>query len=283
MKLVIDCGSTKADLACVDDFGGPVRYRQVKGINVALCATSDDVISYFMLLPWVAEADEVYFYGAGCRPGEVARRTAVAIGMSSRARVIETHSDMLGAARAVLGHTPGVAAILGTGSNTCRYDGKAIIDNIPSLGYVLGDEGSANDLGKRLIRGLFKRQITGLISERFAEAYPEVNVEYLIEQVYRRPGANAWLGQLARFLSSNIDLPEARHIVEESFESFIRLNVLPYGETVFREPIGFVGSVASEFLPQLRAVSERAGLSVGTVLRRPIDGLARYHSGDIDG
>lgn len=280
MKLIIDCGSTKADLACVSYDLIP-RYRQAKGINVALCASTDDVINYFMLLPWVSEASEIYFYGAGCRPGQIGQRTATAIAMASRARVVEAHSDMLGAARAVLGHSAGVTCILGTGSNSCLFNGMEITDNIPSLGYVLGDEGSSNDLGRRLLSDMYKRQLSEEFCSRFAENYPAVNVETVIENVYRRPGANAWLGQMARFLSANIDLEDSQRIVTDALDSFVRRNVLPYGSKALEEPIGFVGSVACEFRPQLEAVMAAHGLSIGHVLRRPVDGLVGYHSAGI--
>ncbi len=277
MKLIIDCGATKADLLRIED-DSTFRTCQVKGINVALCPNTDDLISYFLLMPWLGEASEIYFYGAGCRPGIIGQRTASAIGMSSRARVIETRSDMLGAARAVLGRSSGVACILGTGSNSCRFDGKEITDNIPSLGYVLGDEGSANHMGRLLISGIFKRQFSEDTRRLFHDTFPDLDVEAVIENVYRRPGANSWLGQMAKFLSANINREEVREIVKLSLNDFITKNILPYGEDVHNCQIGFVGSVAYEFRELLEEIMTNYRLSPGTVIRRPIDGLKTYHS-----
>lgn len=275
MKILIaDSGSTKTDWALVE--GGGVRRAVTAGLNPVHLGTGEieAVLRAEFSLPQGGLA-AVFFYGAGCLPAfcgameEVLRRVFGA----ERTHVA---SDLSGAARALLGRRPGVACILGTGSNSALWDGERITANVPPLGYILGDEGSGADLGKRLVAARLKGLLPAGVAEAFDRRYPMAAAE-IIEAVYRRPGAGRFLAGFAPFLSEHLDLPAARALVEAAFTDFVERNLLQYTD-LRRLPIAFTGSVAEAFEEPLRAVLGRHGLTADRIERAPIDGLVAYHT-----
>ena len=190
---------------------------------------------------------------------------------------------MLGATRGLLGHEKGVACILGTGSNSCLYDGEQIIKNVPSLGFILGDEGSAATLGKRLVSDLLKNQLGDDLKERFLSQYA-INQADVIEHVYRQPFPNRWLANLTRFCAENIDDPRIHDLVYDHFAQFVKRNISQYYTTEEQKqsmPVGFVGSIAFYYRPVLEQVMSDYGFRVGQILQDPIPGLVEYHRGDV--
>ena len=276
MKLVIDCGSTKADLVIMHDDGVPLVNDTIAGVNVALCSP-EGMADYFRSVPGIKGCRDIFFYGAGCIPGEISDSVVQAIHSISPFSRVEAQSDMLGAARALFGHEPGIACILGTGSASCLYDGSSVVGNVPSLGYVLGDEGSGNYMGRRLISDYFKGCLPESLASAFRMRYPELDVREVITKVYRAPGANAWLAQFVPFLADNIADSAAAAIVEESIDTFVIRNILPYRRHTDTADVRFVGSVAQVFESQLRDCLANYGFSLGHILPRPIGGLADYH------
>ena len=276
MILTADGGSTKCDWALADDEG--VRYLSTRGLNPFAC--DDETIARILdseLLSCLdaARVEAVYFYGAGCI-FDGAERTARALGARFAGAHIEVESDMAGAARALYGNGSGIAAILGTGSNSCLYDGRRIVHNVPPLGYILGDEGSGAVLGRTLVGDVLKRQLPSDICDEF-HSRTGLDRLTIINNVYRQPGANKFLASLVPFLSENISRPEIRNLVLGSFVSFFRRNVRSYAghESI---PCGFVGSVAYYFADVLREAAAVSGCKVGTILKAPMDGLIKYHS-----
>jgi N-acetylglucosamine kinase-like BadF-type ATPase len=189
---------------------------------------------------------------------------------------IEVASDMLGAARAICGHKPGIACILGTGSNSCSYDGERIVDNVSPLGFILGDEGSGAVLGKMLVADVLKRQLPETIIRRFHNKY-QLTAAEIIDRVYRQKLPNRFLASFVPFLSENIEEPSVRALVKSSFRLFIRRNVLQYKDADLL-PIGFVGSVAFYFRTPLQEVMKEEGLHLGNIIQAPSEGLVRYHA-----
>lgn len=269
LTLIVDSGSTKADWALTD--GHACSRRQSVGINPFML--DDDAVRQVVLTAF-PEAHEreavtaVRFYGAGCRDAQTARMNTLLEGCFPGASVMVA-SDLLAAAKAVCGRRPGIACILGTGANSCRYDGENITDNVPPLGYILGDEGSGAVLGRRLLGDVFKRRLSPELCKRFHEEHP-LSVNDVIERVYRGTSPNRFLAQFTTFLKKHEDEPEIDALLNEEFTRFFVRNVGAYGRTL---PVGFVGSVAYFFSRQLTACAGSLGYSISDIIRAPFERL----------
>lgn len=288
MILIADSGSTKVHW-CLMAANGHTAEFITDGIN-PLFQTSDAMRNSIcnQLLPqmasmlWAGTVSHVFFYGAGCTPEKSPFVEKAIESVFKKAKVFVA-SDMLGATRGLLGHEKGVACILGTGSNSCLYDGEQIIKNVPSLGFILGDEGSAATLGKRLVSDLLKNQLGDDLKERFLSQYA-INQADVIEHVYRQPFPNRWLANLARFCAENIDDPRIHDLVYDHFAQFVKRNISQYYTTEEQKqsmPVGFVGSIAFYYRPVLEQVMSDYGFRVGQILQDPIPGLVEYHRGDV--
>lgn len=285
MVLLADSGSTKVHW-CLVTASGQCSDVITDGIN-PLFQTSDAMRNSIsnQLLPkiapllWAGTLTHVFFYGAGCTPEKKVYVQKALEAVFKKAEVFVA-SDMLGAARGLLGHQAGVACILGTGSGSCYYDGENIEWCVPSLGYILGDEGSAAVLGKRLVGDLLKNQLDPApagneksLKELFFEEY-QTSMADIIEKVYRQPFPNRFLAKLSRFCADHIDDPRIHALVYDHFVQFIRRNLVQYKSDA---PIGFVGSIAYYYKPVLEEAMRAEGLPLGTILQDPIEGLKAYH------
>ena len=279
MILIADSGSTKTDWCLMRDSDTPLVI-QTQGINPYHQA--QEAIGLVLaeeLLPqlkgYVKEQPlKIIFYGAGCANDNACQRVEDAIHKVLGYTDITIHSDLLGAARALCGHEEGIACVLGTGSNSCLYDGEKIVANVPALGYILGDEGSSAVLGRRLVGDCLKNQLPEAIRDEFLVEYG-LTQEIILEKVYREPLANRFLASLTPFLSKYREVPEVRRLLVESFVDFFVRNVKQYRRPWL--PIHFVGSVANAFSSELKEAAESLGMELGTILKSPIEGLARYH------
>lgn len=281
MILIADSGSTKTDWAVLGAPGGSSVRIATQGIN-PLLFTDDQIDGVFRqeLLPRLDEAgvpasevSEVAFYGAGCTPQQSPR---VAMLLSTLFPSAETfaESDLLGAARAVLGREQGIACILGTGANSCVYDGARITAHIPPLGYVLGDEGSGAVLGRNFLNGILKGWLPATLRDEF---FAESGQSYddIIQRVYRQPLANRYLATIVPFIHQRIDEPSLRQLVADNFEAFFRYNVLRYATPLRR--MACVGGMAAPFQTILSEVASRHDFELVRVMRSPIEGLMTFH------
>ena len=291
MILIADSGSTKTDWAIVTGASQPVVLN-TQGINpvhqsreeivrilreefVSLMASNPEVQklrSSAILTPQFPLA--VYFYGSGIRPEMETLMTVLLRETFPQAQIVEAHSDLLGAARALCGRNEGIASILGTGANSCLYDGKAIVEHTPALGYILGDEGSGAVLGKRFIHDLYGGILSDNIRETF-ENETKLTLAEIIKRVYRQPLANRFLASLSEFITNHLDDSEVRGVVVQNFIDFLRYHISPYCRQDL--PVSFVGSVAWYYKDELHEAAERLGYKLGTVLKTPLAGLIRYH------
>ena len=291
MLLIADSGSTKTDWAIVTGASQPVVLN-TQGINpvhqsreeivrilreefVSLMASNPEVQklrSSAILTPEFPLA--VYFYGSGIRPEMESLMTVLLSETFPQAQTIEAHSDLLGAARALCGRNEGIASILGTGANSCLYDGRTIVKHTPALGYILGDEGSGAVLGKRFIHDLYGGILSDKIRETF-ETETKLNLAEIIKRVYRQPLANRFLASLSEFITNHLDDPEVRGVVVQNLVDFLRYHISPYDRQDL--PVSFVGSIAWHYQDELREAAERLGFKLGTVLKTPLAGLIRYH------
>ena len=277
MRLIADSGSTKTDWCLMD--GSTVMKRiKTKGINPFF--ETEKEIEYELsnaLVPKIprgSKIDAIHFFGAGCTPEKspiLAR--ALMMQVSDEARV-EVRSDMVGAARALCGNEPGIVCILGTGSNSCEYDGKNIVKNVSPLGFILGDEGSGAVLGKILVGDLLKNQLGEELKEKFLTQYKLTTAE-IIDRVYRQPFPNRFLASLQPFMEENLDNEAIFYLVMEAFSHFIARNVMQYDYQHL--PVHFTGSVAYAYRKVLEKSAELTGIQLGIITNSPMEGLIKYY------
>lgn len=276
MKLIADSGATKTQWALVDDTAcsAPLVFT-TGGINPAVMTENvlESTLTEALSGIRAHSVSEVRFYGAGCLP-EICPAVENVIAGITGATDVEVASDMLGAARALFGRAPGIAAILGTGSNSCSYDGKNIVANTPPLGYVLGDEGSGARLGIALLNGVLKGYLPRALCRRFADA-TGLDKSAVIERVYRRQAANAFLASLVPFIADNIADPSIDGLVRNEFRLFFERNIISAYPSGL--PVGFVGSIAVVFERQLRLTAESLGVEIGCIVRHPLPLMIEFH------
>ena len=280
MILIADSGSTKTDW-CVVENGQPIQQISTKGINPFF--QSEEEISNEIatsLLPQLKTnaLDAVYFYGAGCGfPDKIAMVHRAITKHLQIKREVDVNTDMLAVAHGLCQHEAGIACIMGTGSNSCYYDGKQIVSNVSPLGFILGDEGSGAVLGKLLVGDILKNQMTPELKEKFLKQFSLTPAD-IIDRVYRKPFPNRFLASLSPFLAQNIDEPCIHALVLGSFKSFLKRNVMQY-ENFRNSKVHFIGSVAFYYKTILAEAAQEMNIQLGTIIKSPMEGLIKYHSG----
>ena len=280
MILIADSGSTKTDW-CVVENGQPIQQISTKGINPFF--QSEEEISNEIatsLLPQLKTnaLDAVYFYSAGCGfPDKIAMVHSAITKHLQIKREVEVNTDMLAVAHGLCQHEAGIACIMGTGSNSCYYDGKQIVSNVSPLGFILGDEGSGAVLGKLLVGDILKNQMTPELKEKFLKQFGLTPAD-IIDHVYRKPFPNRFLASLSPFLAQNIDEPCIHALVLGSFKSFLKRNVMQY-ENFRNSKVHFIGSVAFYYKTILAEAAQEMNIQLGTIIKSPMEGLIKYHSG----
>ena len=223
-----------------------------------------------------AEPDEVFFYGTGCSNTDNIRLVKKAINKVFAGAVVTVNHDLMAAARALCGNEKGVACILGTGSNSCYFNGKKIIKNSPGLGYVLGDEGSGAYLGKKVVQYFLYNTFDADLMDRFKAKF-NTNSSEILSAVYKKPLPNRYLASFAIFLAENRGHYMIENIIEDGFNDFFFNHIYKYRES-WTLPIHFTGSIAFGFKDVLKEMCNTYELQLGKVLKRPMDGLIKYHS-----
>ena len=274
-KLIAEAGSTKIEWTLLID-GQPRRLGPTPGINPVIADDNCLRQGLGAVVPVLGGVvpDEVYYYGAGCVPAQCPR-VASMLSQITGAQHIEVHSDLLAAARGLLGDEKGIICILGTGSNSGYYDGSEITFSVPSMGFILGDEGSGAVLGARLVGDVFKNVVPPELCEDFRRE-TQLTLEDVMENTYRRPAPNRFLASLVPFLRTHIDHPYVRHLVTVELCRFLDRNVTKY-KGYEGMPLAFTGSVAASFEPQLRRAATVIGCTVGFIEASPLEGLIKYH------
>lgn len=276
MILIADSGSTKTEWRVAEN-GKSIQRIMTRGINPYF--QSEEEIEQeisAVLLPELRTVDfeALYFYGAGCLPEKVSI-IQQALGRHLNAKKIEVNSDMLGAAHGLSGRNPGIVCILGTGSNSCFYDGEKIVQNVSPLGFILGDEGSGAVLGKLLVGSILKNQMPEGLKEKFLKQF-ELTPAMIIERVYRKPFPNRFLASLSPFLLQNIHIPEVKSLVLNAFKDFLNKNVKQYDYQ--NNKVHFVGSIAFYYKSLLEEALRECGMQAGEIVQSPMDGLINYYS-----
>jgi N-acetylglucosamine kinase-like BadF-type ATPase len=276
MMLIADSGSTKTEWREVKD-GIAGRSYISSGMNpfFTSCQEMKRLLSTEMPGLNVAGVHRIFFYGTGVSNPTKAEILREAMTSCFGTAELFIGSDLLGAARSLCMNEPGIACIIGTGSNSCYYDGREIASNVPPLGYILGDEGGGAVIGRKLVSSVLKKQLSGDTIEKFFRAYP-LTPSDILENVYNMPFPNRFLGQFAIFIADNIDIPELRSIITSSFDEFIVRNVLSYPEAR-KYKVHFTGSIAYHFRPFLEELLMKYQLEPGIFTISPMDNLVRFH------
>ena len=275
--LIADSGSTKTDWVLCN---GSIIVKRIKtqGLNPTI-QSSDEILA--VLKAELADnidttaPQKIFFYGAGCAYETANNRMKQALEAIFTTKEIEIYSDLLASARALCGHEDGIACILGTGSNSCLYDGKNIIDNTPSMGYILGDEGSGAHLGRQLVSDCVKKQLPKAIREKFMQEY-NLDVATILERVYHTPLPIRWLASLTPFIQENKKNAEVHTMLKHCFTQFFQRNVMVYRRSW--HPIHISGGIGMNFSEEIRETAESLGLSVGNIVESPMEGLIKFHS-----
>lgn len=275
--LIADSGATKCEW-CLVKKNGRKKVIFTQGISpYFLNATQIEAIIRNELIPTLKDTDidAVYFYGTGCANPDNAKLVTKAIKMVFKQSDVHVTHDLMAAARSLFGDNKGVACILGTGSNSCFFNGKKIVKNSPGLGYVLGDEGSGAYLGKKVLQYYLYNTFDEELSYKFSIKY-KVAVTDVLEAVYKKPFPNRYLATYTLFLSENRGHYMIENIIEDGLNDFFFTHLCKYGES-WKYPISFVGGVAYGFRDVLIELCEGYEFELGTILKNPMEGLVKYH------
>ncbi|MCW3084374.1 MAG: hypothetical protein JWP12_1740 [Bacteroidetes bacterium] len=283
MILIADSGSTKTDWRLIDEHQ-KIHQCATQGINPYFQTSvqiSEIIRSELFLQPALnipTQELQVFFYGAGCRVEDKKQIVRLALEENFPDAVIEINTDILGAAHALCGHHAGIAAILGTGANTCYYDGEKITENRTSTGYILGDEGSGAHIGKTFIQAFLNDELPAELSKRFYDRF-KLSKDEIIDAVYRQPMPNRFLASFSKFIYQNLKEQFVIDLVSNCFNQFFEKHICRYPR--YKEvKLSCVGSVAFYYSNILRSVAENHGVNIETIIETPIAGLTLYHLED---
>lgn len=283
MLLIVDSGSTKTDWCFVDSAS---IYKIVKTDGINPVVQTEEIILNILqkqLLPQInltnldiTHINSIAFYGAGCISAKKLLLASILNDFfNCKNGDIDVESDLLGAARALCGNNAGIACILGTGSNSCIYDGTNIIQNTPALGYILGDEGSGAVLGKLFINAVLKGLLPNEICHSFFKD-SKLDKESIISKVYKVPMANKFLASLSKYIVKNIKHKEVENLVVQNFSDFIEKNIMAYDSKY--KTINCIGSIGFYYQKQLQMAAERHGYKTGLIIKSPLEALIKYHT-----
>lgn len=277
MILIADSGSTKTHW-CLLHHNATLRSVVTPGINPVLQDDADiDSVLSEKLIPALgdlaAHVHSVWFYGAGVILQQQPRMQRLLAVHFTHAD-IHVATDLLGAARALFILEEGIACILGTGSNSGCYDGNELVENVPPLGFILGDEGSGAVMGKRFLGNLYKGLLPEALRDDFEQTL-QLDMAEVIRRVYRSPMPNRFLASFAPYIAAHLDCTPLHEMVVEHFRLFFQRNVAAYDRPDL--PVGVVGSIAHHFRPALEEAAHAEGFSLKCIMQSPIEGLAEYH------
>ena len=278
MIIIAESGSTKTDWIVVKN-GRKESTITTLGFNPnyfnpQVLENSVDEVSGGLI---ASEVSQVFFYGSGCSSAQSKKIVTTAILKTFPQAMVEVHSDLFGAARALFGHGKGIAAILGTGSSSCLFDNGKITETVPSLGYLFADEGSGFHIGKKLIKAAFNRDFPVHLQKQFDEEYsPELSS--FLAKVFSDQKPNSAIAAFAPFAVKNRHEPFISHLVRSAFDEFFTENIIKY-TNYHNYKLGFAGSVAFLFKEDLEFVARKFDMEIGNIIKNPIEALVKFHLG----
>lgn len=277
VKLIADSGSTKTEW-CILKNTKKTLFTTVGMSPYFVNAQQIEQIILAEVFPFLKKnlVTEVYFYGTGCKnPANIKMFKNVFTKLFPGASVV-VDNDLSGAAKALCGHEKGIACILGTGSNSCYYNGKKIVKNSPGLGFILGDEGSGAYLGKKVVQHYLYNIFDADLRARFDAKFVTTETE-IIESVYKKPLPNRYLASFAIFLAENRGHYMIENIIEDGINDFFYTHIISYRESE-KLPVHFTGGIAFGFKEVVKELCMNYGFQPGVILRSPMEGLIKYHS-----
>lgn len=279
MKIIADCGATKSEWRVLHS-DGSVSNLTAQGINASAMSAESIIRIISDIKEQISATDtsdaEIYLYMAGLPSEELKASITATFSQGFNVSSIEFHSDLTAAARAVCGHKPGIAAILGTGSNSCQFDGEKVVKQVYSGGFILGDEGGAATLGRLFISDFIKGLVPSEIAEDFKSRFPS-DYGSIVASIYKSAGSpSGYLGSLASFIMEHYGHPYTKELVDGNFRAFFRRCIKQYDTDT--NSIGIVGGFGYNLQEIINNIAEEEGLSISVYLRDPIDGLIEYHS-----
>jgi N-acetylglucosamine kinase-like BadF-type ATPase len=280
MIIIADSGGSKIDWRFLKA-NGTIDQANSQGFNPYYQPIEhlQKIIKESLLGKITEPVQKIFFYGTGVSSEKNQQLIQAAFAEHFKAAVIEIGWDLLAAARALCGQEPGIACILGTGSNSCSYNGKEIVGNVANLGWILADEGSGTSLGKQIVFDYFRNNMPKPLADQFHARFPWTREEVL-EKVYQQEKPGAFLASFAKFIFQHLKEPYCYQLVYSSFSSFYENNVMKY-ENYKSLKVHFTGSIAFYFSDVLRQVANDKGITVKNILEGPIAGLTLYHQKDL--
>jgi N-acetylglucosamine kinase-like BadF-type ATPase len=283
MILIADGGSTKADWIALNTNKEEAFRVRTLGLNPAIVPheeLSNRIVNMFQLMHIKDEVTEIHFYGAGCgtpKPIEILKSILESIFVNAKIFIAE---DMLAAVYAASGKEPALVCILGTGSNSCYFNGEQMEMMTASLGYILMDEASGNYFGKKLIVDYYYHKMPKKIAEKFRNEF-DLDADHIKKNLYRAPNPNMYLATFAKFMFEFKEEKYIKKIIKKGFQEFFKYRILPYNKTA-ETPIYFIGSIAFYFRDILEKIAQKNNLVITDVIQRPIDNLLAYHKDNIN-
>jgi glucosamine kinase len=276
VTLIADSGATKAEWCLLNN--GKKKTLFTQGISPYFLNT--DQIAELVTKELTSKlknvtVEHIYYYGTGCSNIDNAKNIKKALTRVFPTAEASVNTDLMGAARAVCGHEKGIACILGTGSNSCYFNGKSIMKNSPGIGYVLGDEGSGAYLGKKVLQYYLYNTFDEDLRARFDAKFVTTGSE-ILDNVYKKPLPNRYMASFALFLAENRGHYMIENIIEDGLNDFFFQHLCKYNE-VWKYPVHFIGSVASGFNDVLEQLCHSYEFELGTVLKNPMEGLVKFH------
>lgn len=273
--LIADSGASKTDWSLLQNEEVVLSFitNGISPIYQTQKEISEEIKKYVYPQLQKKTPDAIFFYGSGCIPEKI-ECVKSAIKYSFPTSKIKVYSDLVAAAHALCGKEAGIACILGTGSNSCEWNGKRIVKQVSPLGFILGDEGSGAYMGKLLVGNMLKNQLPKEIIEKFMKQY-DLTPALIIENVYRKPFPSRFLASISPFLLQNIENDAVLSIVKKSFTDFFQRNVMQYNYK--KHKVNFVGSIAHYYATILKAVALENGIIIGKIEQSPMEGLIEYY------
>jgi N-acetylglucosamine kinase-like BadF-type ATPase len=277
MQLIADSGSSKTDWRFIKD-DNTIEQLKTSGINPYLITEKELLESLRTDFKDISlqHIKDINFYGAGCGQQKNKEKIKKVFKEFFDYDQISVEDDMLAAARASCGKEAGIVCILGTGANACHYDGEEIIERMISLGYVLGDEGSGNYIGKLTLKAFLEKDMPSSLAEKFSASFPEINLENALEQIYQKPYPNRFFAQFFQFALLHQKEKFFFELISNAFQLFLEKSVLKFKQYE-NLPIHFVGGVAFHANSIMRMVLTKNNLTAGNFMESPIAGLTLYH------
>lgn len=279
MILIADGGATKCDWVLLDQNKNEILKANTIGFNPNVIKHElilEELLKNRDLLPIKNKVEKLFFYGAGCGFSKNKEILATELKKFFKNAEVIIEEDLTAAAYSAYQGTPAIVCILGTGSNSCYFDGKIIHRELPSLGHLLSDEGSGANLGKNLLRDRFMKKLPSDLEKEFDQIYNNLSAAELVQIIYKHPRVNTYIADFNRFVADRKEHPYFQNMIYIEMKKFFEYHVLPYSQCLSSE-INFVGSIAYIYQDILKSVASYYKLNIGTIVQKPIINLVEYH------